>query len=155
MKTVTPAMMEKTAVTRALEVILADSHILGLKTQNFHWNVSGPFFASLHAQFQTQYEELADATDEIAERIRALGVKAPGSYREFSALATIPEADRECTATEMVTSLLEGHRAAARSAKKALDTAQAEGDDVTVDLMVQRITVHDKTAWMLAQFLEG
>lgn len=140
-------------VVEALTRVLADSYRLTVKTQNFHWNVVGPHFAPLHAQFQSQYEELADAVDEVAERLRALGQRAPGSMKEFLALGSLPEAQNEELADDMVRSLEKGHRALTQGAKAALDAAQRAGDDVTVDLMVERIAAHDKAAWMLGSFL--
>lgn len=137
----------------ALSRTLADTYVLALKTQNFHWNVTGPLFAPLHAQFESQYDELFEAVDTIAERLRALGRPAPGTFKEFGALARVPEAAGERTAEDMVRSLRDGHRTAARSARESLRAAHSAGDEVTVDLMVERTAAHDKAAWMLSSFL--
>jgi starvation-inducible DNA-binding protein len=138
---------------QTLSRVLADTYTLALKTQNFHWNVTGPHFAPLHGQFEAQYDELSDAVDEIAERLRALGRPAPGTFKEFAALARVPDAGGEKSAEEMVRSLRDGHRVAAAGAKAALRAAAAAGDEVTVDLMVVRTAAHDKAAWMLSSFL--
>lgn len=141
------------AGARALARALADTYTLALKTQNFHWNVTGPHFAPLHAQFESQYDALVEAVDEIAERLRALGRPAPGSFKEFGSLTRVPEAAGEKTAEAMVRSLRDGHRIAAGAARECLRAAQEEGDEVTVDLMVERTAAHDKAAWMLSSFI--
>ena len=141
------------AVVDGLARVLADSYTLYIKTHGHHWNVTGPDFPALHAMFEEQYTELAGAVDEVAERIRAIGAPAPAGYRAFGALTAIEEKDGPMTAQEMVADLLDGHEIVAKTAKSALDTAQEAGDEVTVDLMVQRIAVHDKTAWMLRSTL--
>ena len=129
--------------------LLADTYTLYLKTQNYHWNVEGPMFRSLHLMFEEQYIELRDAVDEIAERIRSLGYPAPGSFAEFSQLTKITESDRNPEAMAMVRGLAEGHEAAARTARTVVETAEAAGDVATADLATVRIETHEKTAWML------
>lgn len=129
--------------------LLADTYTLYLKTQNYHWNVTGPMFRSLHLMFEEEYIELRDAVDEIAERIRALGYPAPGSFAEFSAVTTIPEGDASAEAMDMVRQLAEGHETAARTARSVVDAAEAAGDVATADLATVRIETHEKTAWML------
>ncbi len=136
-----------------LAKILATTYCLYLKTQNFHWNVTGPHFHDLHSLFQSQYEALSEAVDEIAERIRALGHPAPGSFSAFSKISSIKDSSGNPKAKEMVKVLLSDHETAAECAKEVLDAAQAAGDDVTVDMMVERIQEHDKTAWMLKSIL--
>ena len=138
------------AVADALSGMLADTYTLYLKTQNFHWNVTGPHFKHYHEMFGEQYEELADANDEIAERIRALGFHAPGSFKAFLALSGIDEAgDNMPDAGEMVRQLMVDHEALSLRARKVLETAQGVGDEVTSDMMIERMTTHDKTSWML------
>jgi len=141
------------AVIDGLSRVLADSYTLYIKTHGHHWNVEGPNFPALHAMFEEQYTELAEAVDQIAERIRALGAKAPAGYAAFSALTEIPESGTDMNADGMVADLLSGHEAVATSAQAALDAAKQAGDEVSVDIMVQRKTVHDKTAWMLRSTL--
>ena len=129
--------------------LLADTYTLYLKTQNFHWNVEGPMFRSLHLMFEEQYIELRDAADEIAERIRSLGYPSPGSYSEFSRLTSIPESEGKPEAMAMVRGLAEGHEAAAKTARAVIAAAEAAGDVATADLATVRIETHEKTAWML------
>lgn len=143
----------QTAVADGLSRVLADSYTLYVKTHGHHWNVTGPNFPALHAMFEEQYTELAEAVDTIAERIRAIGAIAPAGYAAYGKLTAIDDTPNEQTAEDMVADLLKGHETAAATAKATLDTAEAAGDEVTVDLMVQRITVHDKTAWMLRSTL--
>ena len=138
----------ETEVTRNLARMLANSYALYLKTQNYHWNVEGPAFHALHALFQQQYEELASAVDEIAERMRALGAYAPGSFADFAALSTVSAPTRG-NAAEMVADLTESQAALIEAARAALDTAESAGDPVTADLVTQRIAAHEKAAWML------
>ncbi len=145
---------DRARVAAGLARLLADSYTLYLKTHNFHWNVVGPHFASLHALFETQYTELALAVDEIAERMRALGEYAPGSYAEFSALATVPEASGRPTATQMVEALAADNATVARTASEAFAIADAAGDQPSCDLAVRRQQVHEKTAWMLRAFAQ-
>ena len=136
---------------------LSDAFTLYLKTHNFHWNVTGPMFNALHTMFETQYTEQWTALDEIAERIRALGFNAPGSYAEFIRLSSIAEEPGLTEAPdwrEMVRQLVVGNEAVCRTARKVLRTADEAGDDPTVDLMTQRLNIHEKTAWMLRSLLQ-
>ncbi|TVQ82555.1 MAG: DNA starvation/stationary phase protection protein [Micavibrio sp.] len=142
-------------VVRALSVLLADSYGLYLKTQNYHWNVTGPMFQGLHVLFQQQYEELALIVDEIAERIRALGEKAPGSYSAFAKLTTLKEENGNPSAQQMLKILAEDQNLLIASAKALLDTAEAAGDEASVDLAVGRIQLHEKNRWMLLAHLEN
>ncbi|MBZ6379543.1 DNA starvation/stationary phase protection protein [Pacificimonas flava] len=137
-------------VGKELGKVLADSYTLYLKTHNFHWNVRGPHFHALHNLFEEQYTELAAAVDEIAERIRALGVDAPGSYRQFADLNSIDEApDTPPEALAMAEQLAHDHEAVAKTCRATLGIAEEAEDEVSVDMMVERMTVHDKAAWML------
>lgn len=137
-------------IAAGLSHVLADSYTLYLKTHNFHWNVTGPMFNTLHTMFEAQYTELAMAVDVIAERIRALGHFAPGSYKAFGKLSSIDEApDQPPEAMKMVKALAEGHEAVARTAREIFPTVEKLGDEVSVDLLVARMQVHEKTAWML------
>jgi starvation-inducible DNA-binding protein len=141
-------------ITDELSKVLADSYMLYLKTHNFHWNVTGEHFHSLHEQFEEQYTELADAIDEIAERIRALGHKAPGTFKEFHQLTSIEENTEKPEAMEMVRRLAVANEQVLRTARKALDPAKDADDEATIDLLTQRLHVHSKTAWMLRSHLE-
>jgi len=141
-------------IADALSGVLADSYMLYLKTHNYHWNVTGELFHSLHEQFEQQYSELADAIDEIAERIRALGYKAPGTFTEFQELTSIKEDTEKPQALEMVRRLAIGNEQVLRTAREALEPAKAADDEATVDLLTQRLHVHSKTAWMLRSHLE-
>ena len=141
-------------VADGLSKALADSYTLYLKSHNFHWNVTGPMFQTLHLMFEQHYNELALAVDEIAERIRALGFPAPGTYREFAALSTIKEEDGVPAAMEMVRLLVDGHETVARTAREVFKTAEGANDQPTCDLLTQRLQVHEKTAWMLRSLLE-
>ena len=132
-----------------LERFLADTYTLYLKSQNYHWNVTGPMFRALHLMFEEHYIELRDAVDEIAERIRALGYPSPGSFEEFARLTQIPEGKGTEEAMEMVRNLAEGHETAARSARAVVAVAEPAGDVATADLATVRIETHEKTAWML------
>ena len=146
---------QRKAIALGLSHFLADSYTLYLKTHNYHWNVTGPHFASLHVMFEGQYTELALAVDEIAERIRALGIKAPGSYKEFSKLTKINEADsKDITAKEMVQDLVKGHEAVVKTAREVFSLAEDANDQPTVDLLTRRMDLHEKSAWMLRSFLE-
>jgi len=146
---------DRQALAEGLSKLLADSYTLYLKTHNYHWNVTGPMFQTLHLMFETQYNELALAVDLVAERIRALGHPAPGSYGAFGRLSSVSDAgDETPEATAMIRSLLEGHETVARTARDVLATAEKAGDDVTADVATQRLTVHEKTAWMLRSLLE-
>jgi starvation-inducible DNA-binding protein len=137
-----------------LNHVLADTYTLYLKTHNFHWNVVGPRFRELHLMFEEEYNELWLAADLIAERIRALGQVAPGTYAEFSKLSTIPEPKGVPAAKAMLAELLRGHEACAGTARKGLEVAEKAEDQVTVDLLTQRMQIHDKTAWMLRSMLQ-
>ena len=144
-------------IAEGLSHFLADSYTLYLKTHNFHWNVTGPMFNSLHVMFENQYTEQWTALDDIAERIRALGHNAPGSYAEFVKLSSIKEETGLTNVPEwreMVAQLVSGNEAVCRTARKVLKTADEAGDDPTVDLMTQRLQTHEKYAWMLRSLLE-
>jgi starvation-inducible DNA-binding protein len=132
-----------------LSLMLADTYVLYLKTQNFHWNVTGPHFSALHAMFEEQYKQLAEAVDVIAERIRALRAPAPASFTQFLKLASLEEADNNLNADQMVKELLSDHEAIAKSISKLFSVMQECGDEVTLDLLIERKNEHDKTAWML------
>lgn len=144
----------RTEVAEGLARVLSDSYVLYLKTHNFHWNVSGPHFPALHLMFEGQYSELALAVDAIAERIRALGVHAPGTYAEFSRLSRIEETPGVPRALKMVRLLLEGNEAVVATCREVMPKAEEVGDDVSVDLVTQRMTIHEKNAWMLRSILE-
>ena len=141
-------------ITEGLSRLLADTYTLYLKTHNYHWNVSGPMFQTLHLMFETQYTELALAVDLIAERIRALGAKAPGSYAEFSRLTSIAEAPGAKPATEMISDLVAGQEAVVRTARGLFALVDEAHDEPTADLLTQRMQIHEKTAWMLRSLLE-
>ena len=141
-------------IAGGLAKVLADSYTLYLKTHNFHWNVTGPMFQTLHLMFEQQYGELALAVDAIAERIRALGHPAPGTYRLFAALSTIQEEDGVPKALDMVRSLVSGHETVVRTARAAFTLADDANDQPTCDLLTQRMNIHEKTAWMLRSLLE-
>ena len=143
----------KQKVAEGLSRVLADTFTLYLKTQNFHWNVTGPMFATLHRMFQEQYTELWLAVDVIAERIRALGFKAPGTYREFAKLSYIHENDEILRAAEMIEELIGDHETAARSARWALSLARSTVDAPTEEVLTQRLIAHEKSAWMLRSSL--
>jgi starvation-inducible DNA-binding protein len=146
---------ERAAISAGLSRLLADTYTLYLTTHNFHWNVTGPMFNSLHDMFMTQYTELWNAVDPIAERIRALGHVAPGSYAEFGKLSSLPDAPSEPPkAMKMVRILMEGHEAVARTARSLLPVVEAASDEPTTDILVQRLTVHEQAAWMLRSLLE-
>ena len=143
------------AIAGGLSRLLADTYTLYLTTHNFHWNVTGPMFNTLHAMFMTQYTELWNAVDPIAERIRSLGHAAPGSYAQFGELASVGDAPTTPPkALEMVRILKEGHEAVARTARSVFPLADEAGDEPTADLLTQRLTVHEQTAWMLRSLLE-
>ena len=148
---------DRRKIADGLSHYLADAFTLYLKTHNFHWNITGPMFNSLHVMFEGQYTEQWNALDEIAERIRALGFNAPGSYAEFIRLSAIPEEPGLTDAAdwrEMVRQLVIGNEAVCRTARKVLATADKAGDDPTVDLMTQRLNIHEKNAWMLRSLLQ-
>ncbi len=144
---------QRKEIAAGLSRVLADSYTLYLKTHNYHWNVVGPMFNTLHLMFEEQYNELALAVDLIAERIRALGEPAPGSYREFAELSSIAPDDDRPDATEMIRRLVEGQEAVARTARDMFPVVQAASDEPTADLLTQRMQVHEKTAWMLRSML--
>jgi starvation-inducible DNA-binding protein len=144
---------DRQQIASGLSKLLADSYTLYLKTHNFHWNVEGPQFNTLHLMFEQHYTELALAVDEIAERIRALGVKAPGSYSAFAKLTSIDEVSGEESAEEMIRQLVLGQEAVVRTARTALKPAAAAGDEPTADLLTQRMQSHEKNAWMLRSML--
>jgi starvation-inducible DNA-binding protein len=146
---------DRAAISEGLGKLLADTYTLYLTTHNFHWNVTGPMFNTLHAMFMTQYTELWTAVDPIAERIRSLGHTAPGSYAQFAALSSLPDAPATPPkALEMVRILAEGHEAAARTARGVFPLADAANDEPTADLLTQRLTAHEMAAWMLRALLE-
>ena len=143
------------AIAGGLSRLLADTYTLYLTTHNFHWNVTGPMFNTLHTMFMEQYTELWNAVDPIAERIRALGHKAPGSYAQFSALASVPDAPAQPPkALAMVELLVKGHEAVARTAREIFPLAEEANDQPTADLLTQRLDIHEKTAWMLRSLLQ-
>lgn len=144
---------QRKEIAKGLCHLLADSYTLYLKTHNFHWNVTGPMFNTLHLMFEAQYNELSLAVDLIAERIRALGFPAPGSYREFLKLSTIPEATGSPTAEEMIRQLVEGQESIVRTARSIFPLVDDAHDEPTADLLTQRMQVHEKTAWMLRSLL--
>jgi starvation-inducible DNA-binding protein len=141
-------------IVEGLEILLADSYTLYLKTHNFHWNVTGPMFQALHVLFENQYTELALAVDEIAERIRALGHFAPGSYAQFMKHTSIKEETTVPPAKEMILQLLEGQEIIIRTARKACTYVEESNDQATMDLLTRRIETHEKNAWMLRSLLE-
>ncbi|MEZ4401278.1 MAG: Dps family protein [Kofleriaceae bacterium] len=145
---------QREAIAAGLAHVLADSYTLYLKTHNFHWNVTGPMFQTLHLMFEAQYTELALAVDLVAERIRALGLPAPGTYRQFVELSKIKEETDIPKATDMIRLLVEGHETVARTARDVFKTAEAANDQPTCDLLTQRMQVHEKTGWMLRSLLE-
>jgi starvation-inducible DNA-binding protein len=145
---------QRKEIAGGLSRVLADSYTLYLKTHNFHWNVTGPMFQTLHLMFETQYNELALAVDLVAERIRALGVAAPGTYKQFTQLSAIKEEDRVPQAKDMIRRLVEGHETVARTAREVFKAAEGASDQPTCDLLTQRMQVHEKTAWMLRSLLE-
>ena len=140
-------------VADALSNVLADTFILYLKTHNFHWNVTGPMFGTLHQMFEEQYNELWLAVDAIAERIRSLGFSAPGSYGEFTRLTYLQDAPAATSAREMTAELLRDHETTARTTRSALAVARTAVDAPTEDLLTQRLGAHEKAAWMLRSLL--
>ena len=145
---------DRKKIAAGLSHLLADTYTLYLKTHNFHWNVKGPMFQTLHLMFETQYTELALAVDLIAERIRALGFPAPGTYEEYARLSSIKETDGVPVATQMIKLLVEGQEAVTRTARKLFPLVDKASDEPTADLLTQRMQVHEKTAWMLRALLE-
>ena len=144
---------DREAIAEGLSRLLADTYTLYLKTHNFHWNVTGPMFNTLHLMFETQYTELAAAVDEIAERIRALGVYAPGSYADFAKLSNVKEAEGVPAAEDMIRQLVDGQETVTRTAREIFPTVDAAHDEPTADLLTQRMQVHEKNAWMLRSLL--
>ena len=144
---------DRVAIADGLSRTLADTYTLYLKTHNYHWNVTGPLFNTLHLMFEEQYNELWIAVDLIAERIRSLGQPAPGSYTQFAALTRISEADGVPTAQEMLADLVVGHEAVAKTAREVFGVADDANDQSTADLLTQRLQVHEKIAWMLRSML--
>ena len=146
---------DRAQIAAELSKLLADTYTLYLTTHNFHWNVTGPMFNTLHVMFMTQYTELWNAVDPIAERIRALGHHAPGSYGEFGRLSSVKDAPaKPPKALEMVRVLVKGHEAVARTARGIFPLVEGANDQPTADLLTQRLNVHEKTAWMLRSLLE-
>lgn len=145
---------DRKKITEGLSCLLADSYTLYLKTHNFHWNVTGPMFQTLHLLFQTQYTELWNALDVIAERIRALGYPVPGSYKRFVELSSIPEEDGVPKAKDMIRQLVAGQESVARTARRVFAIVDAANDQPSADLLTQRMEVHEKNAWMLRSLLE-
>ncbi|MEM9465585.1 MAG: Dps family protein [Actinomycetota bacterium] len=141
-------------IVDGLSRLLADTYTLYLKTHSYHWNVVGPMFNTLHLMFEEQYNELALAVDQIAERIRALGAPAPGSYRQFGELSAVAEDTGQPDATEMIRRLMEDQETVVRTARSFISTASDAGDEPTADLLTQRMQVHEKTAWMLRSMLQ-
>ena len=144
---------ERREIAEGLSRLLADSYTLYLKTHNFHWNVTGPMFNTLHTMFEGQYTELATAVDEIAERIRALGEPAPGSYAQFAELTSISEETGTPSAEAMIKQLVDGQEAVVRTARSVFPAAEKAGDEPTADLLTQRMHLHEKNAWMLRSML--
>ena len=141
-------------IVKGLSKILADSYTLYLKTHNFHWNVTGSMFQTLHLLFEKQYTELALAVDQIAERIRALGYFAPASYAQFSQLTSIKEETTHIDASAMIRQLIEGQEVVVRAARELFPVVDEAGDEATMDLLTQRMDIHEKNAWMLRSLLE-
>lgn len=145
---------DREKIAKGLSHLLADTYTLYLKTHNFHWNVTGPMFQTLHLMFEAQYNELALAVDLIAERIRALGFPAPGTYQEFAKLSSIQEKVGSLHAREMIQELIHGQESVIKTARQIAPQADDVSDEVTTDLLTQRMQVHEKTAWMLRALLE-
>jgi starvation-inducible DNA-binding protein len=141
-------------IADGLSRLLADSYTLYLKTHNFHGNVTGPMFQTLHLMFETQYTELWQAVDLVAERIRAIGAPAPGTYKQLTALTSIPETDGVPTAMEMIELLVQGNESVVRTARALFPLVERKGDEVSADLLTQRLQVHEKNAWMLRSLLQ-
>lgn len=145
---------DRSEIAAGLSRLLADTYSLYLKTHNFHWNVTGPMFQTLHLMFEQQYTELALAVDLIAERIRSLGFPAPGTYSEFAKLSTIEETLGVPPAEEMIRLLVQGQESVARTARSVFPVAEKANDEPTADLLTQRLQVHEKTAWMLRSLIQ-
>jgi starvation-inducible DNA-binding protein len=144
---------DRKAIAAGLAALLADTYTLYLKTHNYHWNVTGPMFQGLHTLFETQYNELALAVDLIAERIRALGEFAPGSYKEFAKLTSIQEAEGHPGAEDMIRDLVKGQEAIAKTARSIVSVADKASDEPTLDLLTQRMQAHEINAWMLRSLI--
>ncbi|WP_176050527.1 Dps family protein [Burkholderia sp. BCC1644] len=144
---------DRKKIADGLSRLLADTFSLYLKTHNFHWNVTGPMFNTLHLMFEAQYNELWLAVDSVAERIRTLGVVAPGTFADFAKLSSVPEAKGVPAAEEMIRQLVEGHETVVRTARDIFPIADAASDEPTADLLTQRLQTHEKTAWMLRSLL--
>jgi starvation-inducible DNA-binding protein len=145
---------DRKSIVEGLSHLLADTYVLYLKTHNFHWNVSGPMFRTLHLMFEEQYNELALAVDSIAERIRALGFPAPGTYSTYARLSSIKEEEGVPSAEDMIRSLVQGQEAVVRTARSIFPLLEKVSDEPTADLLTQRMQVHEKTAWMLRSMFE-
>lgn len=145
---------DRAELTSQLGSLLADTYTLYLKTHNYHWNVTGPMFRSLHLMFEEEYTEMWTAVDDIAERIRSLGEPAPGTYAEYSRLSSVKEREGVPAASEMVQDLVVGHETVVRTARALAAKAEGAGDLATADLATQRIDVHEKTAWMLRSMIQ-
>ncbi len=147
--TTAEAVAGQTEISAGMSRVLADTYAVYLKTQNYHWNVKGPMFHTLHAMFEEQYTELALAVDEIAERIRALGFLAPGSFSEFSKLSHIAEPVHHTSAEQMIANLIEDQKTVVEACKAVFPLVEAANDEPTADLLIRRMQIHEKTAWML------
>jgi starvation-inducible DNA-binding protein len=145
---------DRGSIVEGLSHLLADTYTLYLKTHNFHWNVTGPMFQTLHLMFETQYTELAMAVDLIAERIRALGSPAPGTYAQFAQLSSVKEPDGIPSAQQMIEQLMRDQETVVRTARSIFPVVEQASDEPTADLLTQRMQVHEKTAWMLRSMLE-
>jgi starvation-inducible DNA-binding protein len=145
---------DRAAIAKGLSRLLADTYVLYLKTHSFHWNVEGPMFQTLHLMFMGQYTETWNAIDPIAERIRSLGHYAPGSYKQYVKLASVKESDGVPKAEKMIAELIEGQETVARTARSVLPLADAANDQPTLDLLTQRLDIHEKNAWMLRSLLK-
>ncbi|MBV7433656.1 DNA starvation/stationary phase protection protein [Cardiobacteriaceae bacterium TAE3-ERU3] len=145
---------QRQTIAKGLSKVLADSYSLYIKTHNYHWNVTGPMFNTLHLMFEEQYTELAGAVDEIAERIRALGHIAPGSYKEFNELTSIKDGDGKNDAKTMIRELVEGQETVARTCRELFPAVEEASDEPTADLLTVRMQTHEKNAWMLRSLLE-
>ena len=146
---------DRKGIAEGLSRVLADTYTLYLQTHNFHWNVTGPMFNTLHLMFEQQYNELALAVDQIAERIRALGFPAPGTYKAYARLSSIEETEGVPSAEEMVAQLVKGQEAVVRTARSVFPAVERANDQPSADLLTQRMNIHEKTAWMLRSLLEG
>ena len=146
---------DRAEIVEGLSRLLSDTYVLYLKTHNFHWNVTGPMFRTLHLLFEEQYTELATAVDSVAERIRALGFPAPGTYSTYARLSSIQEEPGVPAATDMIQQLVEGQEAVVRTARELFPLLEKVSDEPTADLLTQRMQVHEKAAWMLRSLLEG